>query len=67
MNSPDLTNAQWYKSSYSSGQGACVEVAHLPGAVATQDSKDPGGPALVFTRDGWKSFLDGIDAGDFGG
>ncbi|MFJ2478407.1 DUF397 domain-containing protein [Streptomyces sp. NPDC087659] len=66
MNAPDLTNAQWFKSSYSSGQGACVEVAHLPGVVAAKDSKDPAGPALVFTRDGWQGFIHGLNAGDFG-
>jgi hypothetical protein len=30
MHEPDLTHAQWRKSSYSSGSGQCVEVAHVP-------------------------------------
>nr|WP_245603565.1 DUF397 domain-containing protein [Salinispora cortesiana] len=45
------------KSSRSSGNGQCVEVAALDGAVACRDSKDPNGPALVFDRAAWTNFL----------
>ncbi|MEU3073953.1 DUF397 domain-containing protein [Streptomyces laurentii] len=35
----------WRSSSYSSGNGQCVEVAdHLPGVVPVRDSKRPAGP-----------------------
>lgn len=38
----------WRKSSFSGGDDPnCVEVAHLPGAVAFRDSKNPDGPLLV--------------------
>jgi hypothetical protein len=30
MHELDLTHAQWRKSSYSSANGACIEVAHVP-------------------------------------
>jgi hypothetical protein len=42
---PDLTHAQWRKSTRSSSTGQnCVEVAtNLPGIVAIRDSKNPGG------------------------
>ena len=30
MDELDLTHAEWRKSSYSSANGACVEVAHVP-------------------------------------
>lgn len=49
---------KWRKSSYSTGQGNCVEVArNLPGAVAVRDSKDPGGPRLTFAPGDWSAFL----------
>lgn len=55
---PDLTRADWRKASYSGDNGgACVEVArNLPGVVAVRDSKNPHGPALVFTLADWDAF-----------
>jgi hypothetical protein len=54
----ELSRVEWRKSSYSGQQGNCVEVArNLPGVVAIRDSKDPDGPALVVTREQWRSFL----------
>ncbi|MFD0443927.1 MULTISPECIES: DUF397 domain-containing protein [Streptomyces violaceusniger group] len=51
----------WYKSSYSGGSGnSCVEVAHVIaacGRIAVRDSKDPSGPALLFSPAGWSSFV----------
>ena len=62
----DLTGAEWRKASYSnSNGGACVEVAgNLPGVVAVRDSKDPHGPALIFTPDEWYAFAAGIRGGE---
>ncbi|UGT42912.1 DUF397 domain-containing protein [Nocardia yamanashiensis] len=55
--SVDLSGAHWFKSSHSESSGACVEVAWLgEGAVGVRDSKDPAGPALVFTADQWDVF-----------
>jgi hypothetical protein len=63
----DLTSAEWHKSSYSTNNGNCVEVARsLPGVVAVRDSKDPDGPALVFTAGEWRAFVSGARAGEFG-
>jgi hypothetical protein len=54
----DLSRAEWHKSAHSGQDGNCVEVAmNLPGVVAVRDSKDPDGPALVVTREQWRSFL----------
>ncbi|MEU2087907.1 DUF397 domain-containing protein [Nocardia beijingensis] len=53
----NLSNANWFKSSYSSGGQDCVEVAHLAGGmVGVRDSKNLTGPALVFTPAAWDAF-----------
>lgn len=56
----------WKKSSHSSGNGNCVEVAVLDGAILLRDSKDPQGPVLTFTRDEWAAFVAGTQGGEFG-
>ncbi|TJZ45442.1 DUF397 domain-containing protein [Streptomyces piniterrae] len=54
----DLAGIDWFKSSYSDNGTACVEVANgLPGIVPVRDSKNPHGPALVFSASGWSSFI----------
>ncbi|MGW4090887.1 DUF397 domain-containing protein [Nocardia sp. NPDC004750] len=63
----DLPGAKWFKSSRSSGgEGECVEVAHLGGGmVGVRDSKNPTGPALVFTSGEWSTFTAGVVDGEF--
>ncbi len=62
---PDLTAANWFKSSKSANNGQCVEVAFVDGLVAVRDSKDPAGPALVFNQQEWAAFVAGVSAGEF--
>jgi len=53
-----LSRAEWRKSSYSSQDGNCVEVArNLPGLVAVRDSKAPNGAKLMVPREAWRAFL----------
>lgn len=61
----DLPVGRWVKSKFST-VGNCVELGELPdGNVAVRDSKDPDGPALIFTRREILAFLQGARAGNF--
>jgi hypothetical protein len=54
----------WRKSSYSGGQGNCVEVAYMPDtSQAVRDSKDPSGPVLRFSADSWRTFIGAVKSG----
>ncbi|MEU1956961.1 DUF397 domain-containing protein [Nocardia rhamnosiphila] len=60
----DLAGAKWFKSSRSGGAKECVEVAFLDGGrVGVRDSKNPAGPALVFTAAEWDAFTGGTRGG----
>jgi hypothetical protein len=49
----------WRKSSYSAGNGECVEVAASSGRrIFIRDSKDPEGPVINCSADTFRSFLD---------
>ncbi|WP_433448912.1 DUF397 domain-containing protein [Streptomyces sp. CA-142005] len=60
--STDLHDVRWLRSSYSTGANNCVETARPrsgPGAgrLAVRDSKNPAGPALLFSAGSWAGFL----------
>ncbi|MFF8985495.1 DUF397 domain-containing protein [Streptomyces globisporus] len=58
----------WFKSSYSGGgNGECLEVARGQATVPVRDSKAADGPAVVFSADGWSSFVKAIKGGEFSG
>ncbi|WP_043464272.1 DUF397 domain-containing protein [Kitasatospora sp. MBT66] len=67
MTEHDLSKAAWFKSSHSQNGGSCVEVApNFPGVVPVRDSKDPQGPALVFSGSEFAAFIDAVRDGEFG-
>jgi hypothetical protein len=39
---------------------ACVEVDYDKNMVLMRDSKDPDGPVLRFTRNGWQQFIQSL-------
>ncbi|MET7377433.1 DUF397 domain-containing protein [Streptomyces sp. NPDC005526] len=60
--STDLHGVRWLRSSYSTGANNCVETATPrsgpeAGVLAVRDSKDPAGPALLFSPESWAGFL----------
>ncbi|MFJ5266322.1 DUF397 domain-containing protein [Streptomyces sp. NPDC088387] len=53
----------WIKSSYSQGNGACVEIkSPVLSAMAVRDSKVPSGPTLAFPADAWNAFVSSVKA-----
>ncbi|MBO1337143.1 DUF397 domain-containing protein [Streptomyces sp. VRA16 Mangrove soil] len=56
----------WIKSSYSTGNGACVEVkSPVLHAIAVRDSKVVEGPTIGFDPDSWNAFVHEVSAGSF--
>lgn len=57
----ELPEVRWLRSSYSTGANNCVETARLSagpcaGLLAVRDSKNPDGPALLFSPESWAGF-----------
>ncbi|MFF3112068.1 DUF397 domain-containing protein [Kitasatospora sp. NPDC057904] len=62
-----MTPLEWFKSSYSSNGGECIEVAaNCVRTVPVRDSKDPDGPVLAFPAEAWSAFLIALHSGEFG-
>jgi hypothetical protein len=57
---PGSAALRWRKSSWSAHNGNCVEVARLADGFAVRDSMDNSGTVLIFKREEWGVFLDGI-------
>ena len=67
--SGDESSVTWKRSSFSSYNANCVEVAALTsgGTIGVRDSKHPRGGVLNFTASGWDAFLGGVRNGEFDG
>ncbi len=57
---------RWKKSTLSSMNGSCVEVAQFHDwHVGVRDSKDAASPVLKFSAPAWRGFLGEVKAGRF--
>lgn len=66
MSASQLHGVTWQKSGRSNPSGNCVECAALPGGeVAMRNSRDPQGPALIYTPAEIEAFILGVRDGDF--
>jgi hypothetical protein len=66
MSASQLQGVTWQKSGRSNPSGNCVECAALPdGEVAVRNSRDPEGPALIYTPAEIEAFILGVRDGDF--
>jgi hypothetical protein len=62
-----MNDRTWQASSYSGGQGNCVEVCtSQPGAVAVRDSKDRYGYEIAVSDRTWSAFVQGVKQGELG-
>ncbi|MBA0053411.1 DUF397 domain-containing protein [Streptomyces sp. AJS327] len=66
---PEFGGAVWKKSSHSGdSQGQCVECADVTqthASIAVRDSKDPEGPALLFTPEAFSGFIAAVNRNGF--
>lgn len=66
MSADTLGPVAWRKSQASNPNGDCVELAGLvSGEVAVRNSRDPHGPALIFTRAEIAAFVRGAKDSEF--
>jgi hypothetical protein len=67
MLASELEGRSWVKSNRSDPSGNCLELVELSdeALVAVRNSRDPNGPALIYTRAEIEAFLWGAVDGDF--
>ncbi|GAA0534461.1 DUF397 domain-containing protein [Streptomyces antimycoticus] len=55
----------WFKSSFSQGNGACVEIRFEEGLAHVRNTRNRSGPTVAFNRAEWEAFLLGAWHGEF--
>ncbi|MFE2970896.1 DUF397 domain-containing protein [Streptomyces sp. NPDC059340] len=62
----DSNTLAWATSSYSGGNGACIEVAKTGGGAFFRDTKDRPRGVAAASGAAWASFLGAVKAGTLG-
>jgi len=66
MPASSLTGAAWEAGRHGDLQASCAQLAELPGgSIAMRGSRDPEGPALIYTYAELEAFIAGAKDGDF--
>lgn len=61
VNDASTLPVTWWKSTYSDTGAQCVECGIVsPTTIAVRDSKDPHGPALLFSATALTTFVNGV-------
>ncbi|GAB3284469.1 DUF397 domain-containing protein [Parasphingorhabdus pacifica] len=63
MRAPALGPVTWHKSSRTTDNDNCAEIADLSDTIAVRDSKIPDGAAFVFSPSAWSAFLSAVKTG----
>ncbi|WP_223839449.1 DUF397 domain-containing protein [Saccharopolyspora pogona] len=61
----DLVETRWITSSYSGGNGNCVEVAVGADWTGVRDTKDRAGGALVVSARQWRGFIAAVKSAHY--
>lgn len=59
-----MSALEWRKSSRSSTEPQCVEVAWPQNGTAIRDSKNTGGPRISVGSEAWSAWISGVKRGD---
>ncbi|SDZ25770.1 protein of unknown function [Saccharopolyspora shandongensis] len=65
MSVAGLAGARWITSSYSGGNGNCVEVAVGLEHAGVRDTKDRAGGALIVPERQWRSFINAVKSAHY--
>lgn len=61
----DMVNALNWRKSHHCASDKCVEVALGASAVHVRDSANPEGPLLAYGMRNWRTFVRGLEHGQF--
>ncbi|NDU73565.1 DUF397 domain-containing protein [Actinomadura sp. DSM 109109] len=64
MYASNSSRSVWRKSTHSGGNGECIEVARLAGAIGVRDSKDPAGVHLSVAPGAFGALISSIKQED---